>query len=827
MSASAVEAKTAAGEARLLGFERREVGSAEQLFLSKMPGGHLITTHCFVAEVEGDVDPQRLREALAWSIVKHPMLRAALESPVVDPEVKEEASPLIRPGAKTNGRWTWTPTPLSVEEIVDRALTVEEVAGGDALGKAWQLAFEKSLDASTFDFENGPLWSLKLLRSKGASALHFSFIHALDDQRSANQLVHELLTHMEAADRGEALAPPAPLPLAASIEDVLLLEELDAMKLAGYALSQLAHASMPVIAVPSSLRQEERTPRKNWGLSPTQPSALERPVQVPQVDTDGNHKLLLSRKVDPEAPIASENRRNIISVGALDADSLAALRIKCREENVTITMAVSVAGLLASSDVSNDERDLGYEAYRLLLGVDLRRFGPEGDWTKGSMAFASGALDLVLKMLPRSGGVYVEENTGEDPRSKIGGVPFWDLARACADFTQKWFDKGYAAESVRLFDMGTRFLQLEKIITLTADDPNTVGRAYTLTVSNAGVYVPGSSDGAYGSRTLKSLHFGISQAVSGSMLAASTVTVAGKMFITAHAASPVVSRLDLDGFSNRMVEVLTLAARAPARKTSGTPRVDYPVDVRGGLPWFYPLETPKDKLVCPVYEDIKSPTMPFFEVDKYVGIWYELAFHDITQANMCGCTQFNMTRYGNVIEDMFTVTCPWPWRSGIDGPWLPGISKVTGHRKGNQWTCNMTMFYQPERLGVMRETGFGQEFDNMILEVWRDPEIQAKTGYEYTRAIQFQCVSVGTGADQKITFTGINFLSRVPILSTKQLQEMFVRARALGLEPYGSNDMHIVEHEGCRYPVRTDAEWMGDRPEWPAPILGKEFGAQV
>ena len=32
---------------------------------------------------------------------------------------------------------------------------------------------------------------------------------------------------------------------------------------------------------------------------------------------------------------------------------------------------------------------------------------------------------------------------------------------------------------------------------------------------------------------------------------------------------------------------------------------------------------------------------------------YELAFHDITQANMCGCTQFNMTRYGNIIEDMF------------------------------------------------------------------------------------------------------------------------------------------------------------------------------
>jgi hypothetical protein len=400
----------------------------------------------------------------------------------------------------------------------------------------------------------------------------------------------------------------------------------------------------------------------------------------------------------------------------------------------------------------------------------------------------------------------VQENTREDIRSVIGGVPFWDLARATADFTKKWFEKGYASESTRLFDLGTRFLQLEKIITLTADDPNTVGRAYTLTVSNAGVYSQGPPDASYGSRRLKSLHFGISQAVSGSLLATSTVTVGGKMFITAHAAAPVISRGDLENFSGRMAEILTLASVVPKRKTSGVPRVDYPMDVRGGMPGFYPLETPKGALVCPVYEDIKSPTMPPFNVDKYMGIWYELAFHDITQANMCGCTQFNMTRYGNIIEDMFTVTCPWPWREGVDGPWLPGYSQVTGHRKGNQWTCNMTMFYQPERLGVMRETGFGQEFDNMILEVWKDPEIQQQTGYEFTRAIQFQCVSVGTGENQKITFTGINFLSRIPIIPVEQLQEMFIRARALGLEPYGSNDMHVVEHEGCRYPERTDSE---------------------
>ena len=75
----------------------------------------------------------------------------------------------------------------------------------------------------------------------------------------------------------------------------------------------------------------------------------------------------------------------------------------------------------------------------------------------------------------------------------------------------------------------------------------------------------------------------------------------------------------------------------------------------------------------------------------------------------------------------------------------------------------MTMYYKPAEPGVMLETGFGQEchgqeqkatppqgrhseelrFDNMVLEIWSDPEITAETGYEYTRAIQFQCLGGG------------------------------------------------------------------------------------
>ena len=31
----------------------------------------------------------------------------------------------------------------------------------------------------------------------------------------------------------------------------------------------------------------------------------------------------------------------------------------------------------------------------------------------------------------------------------------------------------------------------------------------------------------------------------------------------------------------------------------------------------------------------------------------------------------------------------------------------------------------------------------------------------------------------------------------------------------------------CRYPQSTDKSWMGDRPEWPFPVVAGDFGAQL
>jgi len=792
--------------------------------LNRMPDGHMVTTHTFVALVEGAVDVELLRGALRWAIARHPMLRARAE-PSGLPKL-DDIGPFVHAGK--DGTWTWRPSNLSVSELAGRVLEVADAEGDFA--EAWRRGFEASLDSSTFDFDSGPLWRLKLLRgggpAAGRSAFLFSFVHALDDQRSANALLHELLSHMEAAQRGEPWAAPESLAPPGSVEQALLKGELDVGRLASYALSQAEAGGKPNVVLPSALRAQERQPRKNWALLPAQPRARERPLDVPVVPAEGDRRLLMAESVDPESAFGAARRRNLASLRTMPAASVAALRQQCRENNVTVSMAVAVAALLAASDISHDELDYGYEEYRLLLGVDMRRFAPGGDWTGGTVAYAAGALDFTMRLLPGSAAAYAAEHEDAGLRSPIGGVPFWDLARAAAEATRQWVERGHPAESTRLFDLGSRLLRLERVVLENAYDPSTLGRAYSVTVSNAGLFGHGQPDGTYGGLRLRHVFFGISQAVTGSLVAASCLTMTGgELALTAHGATPFVDRAALDAFADGIIRTLTIAAEEPVRQRSSVPRTDYPVEVRGGMPSFYPLETPKGALRCPSYDEVRSSRMPAFEVDKYLGTWYELAFHDITQFNGCGCTQFNMTRHGLVIEDMFTVTCPWPWRDGLEGPWLPGYSQTTKQRRLNQWTCNMTMYISPGQPGVMKETGFGQEFDNMVLEVWRDPEMAAETGYEYTRSIQFQCLS--DREDGEITFTGINFLSRKPIVSAGMLQEMFVRARALGLEPYGSNDMHVVEHAGCRYPQSTHSSWMGDRPEWPFPVLTGELGAAV
>jgi hypothetical protein len=53
-------------------------------------------------------------------------------------------------------------------------------------------------------------------------------------------------------------------------------------------------------------------------------------------------------------------------------------------------------------------------------------------------------------------------------------------------------------------------------------------------------------------------------------------------------------------------------------------------------------------------------------------------------------------------------------------------------------------------------------------------------------------------------------LARSPSVTTAELDEMFAKAKELGIDKYGGDraGMYMVVHAGCKYPVSTDASVM-------------------
>jgi hypothetical protein len=101
--------------------------------------------------------------------------------------------------------------------------------------------------------------------------------------------------------------------------------------------------------------------------------------------------------------------------------------------------------------------------------------------------------------------------------------------------------------------------------------------------------------------------------------------------------------------------------------------------------------------------------------------------------------------------------------------------------------------------GILRESGFGVEFPNYIVDVKKD----AKTG-EYTEAIQFQCLERGGVR----VFEGINFMARNSQMTEAEMDAMHQRAMQAGMYPYGASpeQMHTVARRAPNSP-QIDNNW--------------------
>ena len=194
---------------------------------------------------------------------------------------------------------------------------------------------------------------------------------------------------------------------------------------------------------------------------------------------------------------------------------------------------------------------------------------------------------------------------------------------------------------------------------------------------------------------------------------------------------------------------------------------------------------------CPAYSEVRQPSMDGFDLKKYEGKWYEHKFHDWTQFKEV---------YDTYLDIELT---PGGWKDdfGIRGP-SPKSNPKSWDKSPVANGAHYFLFGRVDPKdppGVLRESGFGVEFPNYIVDVLKGPD------GEYQEAIQFQCLERGGVR----VFEGINFLSRSEDMTDAQLDAMHSRAAKAGLKKYGSDpaQMHRVERRLKKQGDVDDGAW--------------------
>lgn len=416
----------------------------------------------------------------------------------------------------------WHSIPLKDIDLNNVVTTVSSLSND--FDNQWRKLLENSLNGPHFPV-HGPLWRVTNLvcdssddinRDNRRSAWIFTFNHAIDDQQSINIMVKDILSHANMISdvsntvKNHAILPP-------SMEEAVCPEFFPNLKTLLWAFYQLHNS-------------------------------LQGPTVLPQWLTS---KISQNKDIAFNKMIAEPaNRRTIIETLSLNGTALNTIRNLCKQRGLTITHFLSAAVLTISSvliqlpeEAQEEGRDTNMSSFqqldlRLLVAIGLRNFASPNynprhahagnaedignDWTNGSVACASGAVDFIVDV-PKVDSLKDGVNVSEE---------FWALAMQCKDkldFAVKTMD--FVPESVRLFSLGWKMgLDILKAVSMEARNVNTLGRAYTCSVSNVGLVsyksipaVPVRGDSTVSS--IRGIYYGTSQSETGVLCQLSTITV--------------------------------------------------------------------------------------------------------------------------------------------------------------------------------------------------------------------------------------------------------------------------------------------------------------
>ena len=184
---------------------------------------------------------------------------------------------------------------------------------------------------------------------------------------------------------------------------------------------------------------------------------------------------------------------------------------------------------------------------------------------------------------------------------------------------------------------------------------------------------------------------------------------------------------------------------------------------------------------CPSGDELQSIFVKkSYSEEKHQGLYYEIAFKDVTQPRMCKCITSNKTIVSNdTLQDDFYIQC-----SG------------EVHYANLSFHLNVDRNKRGYMIGRWNDFGpfKGVSFPNYIVDVGVDP-----SSGEYEWVIEFQCIQGKKIFGRNwIEYYGLNFYSKTyndPTL----LGTMESAARRRGLGPFLDNGLSLfpVDHTGC------------------------------
>jgi hypothetical protein len=538
--------------------QSRVLGSQELLMLPRQygPKRDKVTfpqmNHVSCAILSATPSDTVLQKALDAAMQAHPLLHCRVDGDG-EPDKRIDLFQMVRQGEPNPCTFVSEPnlfSALDVLKVIDVPSTDRE-----ALDQSWQKSFNKNLDDGSWcDAAKGPLWKVELHRtasSSGPCALLFSFNHAISDQSSANRLLDQILRNVAELESLGSTTPAIPQTMPLALEDSV----------------------MGVSRRWSDVQMDGVSTDTIWYVASKAAEGLRNPVIVPDSAgrKEGSNPLnaltIISGRAAGGQDNESQSRRSTLQFRSLSRESTSALLAKCRENEVSISNALTAAAALTATDViDNGKPKRKSRNYKVLQSLDMRRYGAKLDQGE-SVACMAGSMDLMLGPLAdRSGRTLKQTYTPE------AATIFWNLARESSKQTIDFMESNGPEQAVRVFDFAMSISDLNNLVHLTAESKDNKGRAYSAGITNVGVYESqeafariDQSEPAvllvdYGKYKIQDIFFATTHTRSGCLYPASCITVDGSLKMTFNPVAPIVSDKTNANFADGYVELLEIVA---------------------------------------------------------------------------------------------------------------------------------------------------------------------------------------------------------------------------------------------------------------------------